>query len=853
MSKNHNNNIYDVLNISTDDNDQNNASSDVNDKDDKVTVSRDNDVTKSLNNNSIFIAVKQFYLQNQKQFKVAHINVNSIRHKFEPFREVLNENIFDVLAIQETKIDDSFPDNQFNVNMYVLHRQDYKSNEGGIMMYVRNDIPQFRRPDIEQLSFSNANGRIEILCVECSIKREKWLFISIYKQPKVKVDVVIECVDSIMMQYAKGNYNVMILGDLNVNMFNKKNALADCLDVHGLKNLVKDATCVKGKPSLIDLIITNKPKRFVNTVSVDTELSDFHNLVCTSTKFHIAPLRATTFTYRSYKHFDVNSFVDDISRIPYHIIDIFDDIDDSYWLWNELTMQVINVHAPIKTRTIKGNRVPYMNGELRKAINVRNMLKRKYDRCKNTLNWKKYRSQRNVVSKLRKKSMNVYLRNKCCDTPANGKAFWDAVKPLISPKSINKNDNIILLQDDNVVTQQNVVVTNFIEYFTNMAMHIGPDDSVNDNDDVMSCILKHEGHDSIQNIHKQMETAQSRDDFCFHNINVDIVRSHLQKLNCKKATGYDLLPSKILKVGSDVMCYSICKLMNMSINVCKYPNALKYAEICPVFKKGSKLDVTNYRPVSILPSMSKIFEREIVNQLTSYFNTIFSPLLSGFRQKHSCETVLLRMIENIKMSLDEGKVVCMLLMDLSRAFDCIPYKLFISKLRAYGCSPDACNYILSYYCKRKQRVKIGNSKSEWQYVNKGSAQGSLIGPLSYNIFSNDLLDVVDDDVDIYNYADDNSLVYAGYDYDLVKSKLLHNVQKVTSWFENNHMKVNQDKFQCIVFGKSGNLGTFRVGNYDIVPDDNVKILGLNVDNKLHFSSTYLTIMSKGWKTGASSI
>ena len=115
MSKNHNNNIYDVLNISTDDNDQNNASSDVNDKDDKVTVSRDNDVTKSLNNNSIFIAVKQFYLQNQKQFKVAHINVNSIRHKFEPFREVLNENIFDVLAIQETKIDDSFPDNQFNV------------------------------------------------------------------------------------------------------------------------------------------------------------------------------------------------------------------------------------------------------------------------------------------------------------------------------------------------------------------------------------------------------------------------------------------------------------------------------------------------------------------------------------------------------------------------------------------------------------------------------------------------------------------------------------------------------------------------------------------------------------------
>ena len=104
-----------------------------------------------------------------------------------------------------------------------------------------------------------------------------------------------------------------------------------------------------------------------------------------------------------------------------------------------------------------------------------------------------------------------------------------------------------------------------------------------------------------------------------------------------------------------------------------------------------------------------------------------------------------------------------------------------------------------------------------------SAQGSRIGPLSYNIFSNDLLDIVDNDVDIYNYADDNSLVCSGHDYELVKRKLLHNVHKVTSWFELNHMRVNERKFQCIVFGKTEHLGTFTVGNYNIVPDDNVKI------------------------------
>jgi hypothetical protein len=142
---------------------------------------------------------------------------------------------------------------------------------------------------------------------------------------------------------------------------------------------------------------------------------------------------------------------------------------------------------------------------------------------------------REILFKNYAKCMNMYLHNKCCNTSTNGKAFWEAVKPLISHKCINKND-IILLQEDNVVTQQNVVVTHSNEYFTNMAMNIGPDDSV-DNNDVVSCTVKHEGHDSIQNIRKLMETAHITDAFYFHNIYVDTGRFHLQKLNCKKATG----------------------------------------------------------------------------------------------------------------------------------------------------------------------------------------------------------------------------------------------------------------------------------------------------------------------------
>ena len=124
-------------------------------------------------------------------------------------------------------------------------------------------------------------------------------------------------------------------------------------------------------------------------------------------------------------------------------------------------------------------------------------------------------------------------------------------------------------------------------------------------------------------------------------------------------------------------------------------------------------------------------------------------------------------------------------------------------------------------------------------VYKGCAQGSLIGPLSHNFFSNDtctcMFYMIDNDVDICNYADDNSLVCSGYDYDDVNSTLLYNVNKIIKWFESNHMKVNKDTFQCIVFGKK-DLCNFRIGDHDIVPAEYVKLLGLNVDRKLNFNT-----------------
>ena len=137
-------------------------------------------------------------------------------------------------------------------------------------------------------------------------------------------------------------------------------------------------------------------------------------------------------------------------------------------------------------------------------------------------------------------------------------------------------------------------------------------------------------------------------------------------------------------------------------------------------------------------------------------------------------------------------------MYLSKAFDCIPHKLLIAKVRLYGLSMSACHLLTSYLQDRTQRVKLCNTKSKWLHIGKGSAQGSILGPFCYNVFTNDMLSFVSDNIEIYNYAVDNTVICSGYEYEDVKAESMLNVDKIIEWFQDNHMKVNPDKCQCIV-------------------------------------------------------
>ena len=780
-----------------------------------------------------------FYTKNIKNLKIGHVNINSIRHKFLPLEEVLKKNVLDILIIQETKLDNSFPVAQFLVDEFVMYRNDFRNDSGGLMMFVRGDLPQRRRNELEVNTCQS--GRIESIAVEITTQDKKWLLFNMYKQPIVKDSDFKTIFEDVLKSCTRQGMNYIICGDLNVNMLKPGNCLVDLLDVYGSKNIVKSPTCFKSSvPTLLDVVITNVPKSFQNVSCIECDLSDFHRMVCFATKMYAPVIKKRQIVYRSYKHFDENSYTNDLLNIPFHVCEIFDDVEDSYWFCQEMITDIMNTHAPIKQRIIKNNQVPFMNGKLRKAINVKNMFRRKFNRCRNSVNWEIYRNHRNYVVKLRKECTRIYLKEKGTMS-GNGKEFWKIIKPLISNKNVTNNNDIILMENDEIINTRADVCNTMNEYYVNITKSIGCEDSISVNDSFVDIINTHSSHPSVCRIR---ESISGDSNFSFTMVNTEHVYKKLKNVNSKKAPGFDGMPPKLIKMGASALCNPITWLINRSISSSKFPNLLKYAEVSPIYKKGNSLDKKNYRPVSILPCISKVFESVFIDQMSEFLEPVLSPHLSGFRKEHSCQSVLLHMVDQCKTNMDNNGISGALLTDLSKAFDCLSYKLMIAKLYAYGFNSDACMLVASYFTDRKQRVKLGDVRSEWQQLMKGSPQGSLFGPFSYNLFSNDLLYLIDDLCDIYNYADDNTICVHGKVIDDVISQVENVSNILLDWFDANYLQANPDKFQFILLHKHKLEYNVNIRNVILPSEDSVKLLGVHIDYRLDFNKHISETCSK---------
>ena len=368
----------------------------------------------------------------------------------------------------------------------------------------------------------------------------------------------------------------------------------------------------------------------------------------------------------------------------------------------------------------------------------------------------------------------------------DNKKFWNNVKPIFGNK--NKVNKTIALEEGNeAITDDGKLAQTFNEYFVNIVPSLGitsfheNNDNIS-NDNIDDIIIKFEGHESVIAIKKQMKKYNKT--FTFQNVTTDKVASIIKKLNSKKASKSDDVPTTVIKEFETFFAEFLSKNFNSCLETGSFSEDLKCAEVVPIYK--------NYRPISLLSNISKVYERCMQEQLDEYFSDLLSKYQCGFRQGYGTQNCPLAVMEKLRKIRDKKGIFAAVLTDLSKAFDCIPHNLLIAKVSAYGFDRKSLMFISTYLESRKQRTRIGLAFSDYLNMLFGVPQGSILGPILFIIFLSDLFYIYND-LDYANYADDTTLYVCRQNYAEAIEFLETTINNIFAWFKKDGLVANSGK------------------------------------------------------------
>ena len=788
----------------------------------------------------IFTSLRSIRIKNLKNVIIGQLNINSLRNKFHALSNIIHGNL-DILIITETKLDDTFPQNQFHIPGYrIPYRIDRDALGGGVMIYVREDIPS----DI--LRKHKMDENVETILIEVNLRKTKLLLIAAYNSnnPKYRTPDTefFQQIAHALDVYS--NYDKFILaGDLNMNAFDCVEALEDFMDEFHAKNLVKEPTCYASpsNPSCLDLYITNCYKSFQGTTTVTTGLSDCHKMVITVMKTTFPKIEPRVIKYRDYSTYCPEEFGYELQRN----LDIID--GGEYQPFDDVFMNTLQSNYPLKTKTVRSNQQPYVSREMRKGIMTRSRLQHKYwkDGTEESKQLKK--KQENYCNRLYKRERKNYYKNLDPKVLEDERKFWLTVKPFYNDKSCGIREKIMLVENGELIDDDTEIAESFNAFFSSSVDALGIVENklllnpVSTTDvGVDKCIKMYETHPSIINIKKHVTIEE---EFYFSPITAAEMEKKIASLNPKKNGGG--IPTRILRDMRSIVSKPLAEIWKKQcIEEKIFPAKLKLGDITAVYKALEKTLKKNYRPITVLSVISKLFEKVMDEQTDAYMDRKLSKYVCGYRKGgYNPQLALTHMIEKMKNSKDNGNHAGAILMDLSKAFDTIKHELLIAKLHAYGFSRDALELIHNFLNDRWHRTKVNNSHSTWKKIACGMPQGSVNGPKWFNIYINDLFFLFTN-TEACNIADDTT----PFACDKNIRNLIQNLESDTAsalmWFDANYMKSNQSKCHFILPSMSPELFWIRVGEQVIWESRYERLLGLGVDKELKFHEHVKTICKK---------
>jgi hypothetical protein len=652
-----------------------------------------------------------------------------------------------------------------------------------------------------------------------------------------------EEMDQILPKYE----NLLMLGDWNSTV--NEESLANFCEMYNLENLIKEPTCFKSteNPSSIDIILTNKKLSFQNTMTIETGLSDFHKMTVTVMKRFFKKKEPIKIVYHDRKNFDAVKFR---GKIRYQIESR--DKTSLEELQNLLAKTYLQ-DAPLKEKVLRGNNAPFMNKKLSQAFMQRAKLKNKSQKYPTPQNTEAFKKQRNYCVGLLKRERKIFYNGIDISVMKDNKKFWDVMKPKFTGKSKLKS-KITLIENNEMISDEQQVAeilnNNFVDAVPNLGIEKSYIENVQERrtgnlEEKIDIILEqYKYHPSIVMIKSKVKISTK---FRFKDTNGEEMYRKILFLSSKKAVPEGDVSVDVLKCTADIISGTVADSFNENKNNNVYPSFLKAQNVTPLYKGEERTSKKNYRGVSILPVLSKLFGRELNEQIYEYMDEFLSYYLFAYRPGYGAQYCLVTMIETWKKALDERKVAGAILTDLSKAFDCISHDLLIAKLDAYGFDKSALILIYDYLKNRMQRTKVNGSYSAWREIVSGVPQGSILGPLLFNIFINDIFFFLEK-TKIANFADDNTPYSVENDIMTLLRSLESDTYALLNWFRFNEMKPNQGKCHLLIADIAhthyDSKSFIYLDGAFLESEDVAKLLGVQVDKNLDFEEYIKVLLTK---------